>query len=257
MECPSGCACDAEDETGFIIQCHKLGWTAFPVFTDLVGVGRLSFDENDITECLPGMLATKPSGVTGLNFQHNRISRIDPGAFKWFPNVSLLLLSSNELTEIATGCLEDLPRLAIFHIPNNKFRALPTFPALPITTLKLDNNHLMVKPTRQLFSNVVATLRILSIQNIGLNNLGLDADLLSEMSALVSLDLTDNDLSELPDTLFDGLKNLSTVAMPVMQFWGRSVGPRVNLSFVQTNLFRKVPFAIIKALQVNLRFLYA
>ena len=160
-----------------------------------------------------------------LRLEDNEISTIEIGVFDGFTTLVTLDLGDNQLASLPPGIFEHTTALATLELHNNKLTSLDAhiFRTLVVlATLELDNNELTELPA-EIFVNEFPNgviqhmneLNTLLLQGNRLSSLpdgifsGLTAS--SGFPSLATLDLSDNELSDLPVELFPLRRHLCTL----------------------------------------------
>ncbi|CAH1642848.1 unnamed protein product [Spodoptera littoralis] len=152
------------------------------IFAGLHKLKMLNFWGNSLSDVEVDSLLGLDS-LENLSFTTSRLANISPGAFKHVPNLKSLYIMKNRIEEIAPGLLTNLTQLENITIQLNDIK------------LHLHSN---------------------SITNLpGLKNLiikdcfaELPKDLITGCEALITLDLSQNRITGIPDNFFKDLKNL-------------------------------------------------
>ena len=189
------------------------------------------------------------SRLNGINMSRNNLSALPDGVFDGLSRLQIINMNHNNLSALPDGVFDDLSRLFSIKLRRNNLSTLPdgVFSDLgDLQVLYLDANHLSELPP-----GVFDDLTNLVYLNLGQNGLsGLPADVFDELSNLVhlylsfnnnpdpavypentldeddlpagafgnlsklrKLDLSDNNLSVLPDGWFTGLTSLVNVKL--------------------------------------------
>ena len=189
------------------------------------------------------------SRLNGINMSRNNLSALPDGVFDGLSRLQIINMNHNNLSALPDGVFDDLSRLFSIKLRRNNLSTLPdgVFSDLgDLQVLYLDANHLSELP-----AGVFDDLTNLFYLNLGQNGLSelpagvfdelsnlvhlylsfnnnpdpavypentldeddLSAGVLGNLSKLRKLDLSDNNLSVLPDGWFTGLTSLVNVKL--------------------------------------------
>ena len=189
------------------------------------------------------------SRLNGINMSRNNLSALPDGVFDGLSRLQIINMNHNNLSALPDGVFDDLSRLFSIKLRRNNLSTLPdgVFSDLgDLQVLYLDANHLSELP-----AGVFDDLTNLVYLNLGQNGLSelpagvfdelsnlvhlylsfnnnpdpavypentldeddLSAGVLGNLSKLRKLDLSDNNLSVLPDGWFTGLTSLVNVKL--------------------------------------------
>ena len=156
------------------------------------------------------------TNLTSMRLQDNQITAIEDGVFDGFTSLVALNLADNQLASLPPGIFEHTTALATLELHNNKLTSLDAhlFRTLTVlATLELNDNELTTLP-KEIFVNefpndmvqYMSELRTLLLRGNRLSSLpdGIFSGLTisSGLPKLESLELGDNELSDLPVELF-------------------------------------------------------
>jgi len=162
---------------------------------DLGSLGKVSFAENKLT-ALPPAILMQLGSVTDLDVSSNRLREL-PHELQALTALTDLNASRNQLTEIP-GCLTGMPSLRRLDLGGNEItRPRASMPALPaLNELHLSSNGMVALPSG------LSCLPGLSVLNVSQNKLTAlpEQDILA-LKSLQSLDVSNNDLKELPHSM--------------------------------------------------------
>ena len=161
------------------IASHLLGDETFAGLTNLHALD-LSF--NHLSSIDTSVFATMTS-LRLLNLQHNNVHTISSAAFSPLKSLQILSMSFNNIERVEVAAFDGLSSL---------------------TSLSLDHNGLRSLHQDQFLSSS-RTLEDLSLND---NHLTQVPQTLSHLTQLRTLDLGENEISELKETEFDNLKQL-------------------------------------------------
>ncbi|XP_043945268.1 vasorin [Protopterus annectens] len=212
--CPTGCICMVENTVFCVTKKAALIPNGIPADTEklyLFEVGITTLDEQDFL----GL-----SQLQFLDLSQNKISDLKKNIFHQLPSLRNLDLSSNQITEISNETFSGLHLLERLYLDNNKIQHIhpSAFDTLEmLLELKLQNNQLHVVPPLKLPSlllldisgnkiplltrDIFLSVNIESLKIAGLGITSLDEDLFENLKNLHELDLSDNQLQNVPAAL--------------------------------------------------------
>jgi Leucine-rich repeat (LRR) protein len=221
--CPATCDClNITGSPNIDIVCERVGYTTPPLSVLQPNAVSLSLSHNNITQLPADMLATsvQPT-LLRLYFVNNRISDVSYRAFRWFPNLELLLLSFNLVATIPPGTFEFTPNLVILSLSYNSLTMVPQFPVLP----KLSSLYMEQLPLTSVFyssfSGIAPTLNALYMKRSLRSLFFLSAgSFLTGFTELQTVDLSENSLTSLPDDFFSScVGTIANVNLTVGHGW--------------------------------------
>ncbi|KAL1492712.1 hypothetical protein ABEB36_010928 [Hypothenemus hampei] len=225
---PSACQCAYRTR----VYCNHAGFLDIP--RDISRkVDYLVLQNNTINILRKSSLF--PYNLTMLQLENNRLTTVEPGAFKEQRHLNKLFLMSNNLKTLPAGTFEGLSRLEWLHIDKNlledidmsslevmkeikwinmSFNKLTfdygeSFPSLPkLQELYLNNNHLK-SITNYTFYNLTG-LDLLALKG---NLIGtIDSGAFLSLNRLKELDLSSNSLKVLPENVFASQQQLTKLS---------------------------------------------
>ncbi|XP_061575082.1 LOW QUALITY PROTEIN: toll-like receptor 3 [Cololabis saira] len=214
---------------------------------DLSRCSYIHTPQREITNMTFISLAKSP--LRKLNLARNTLAKINPGSFSVLRNLTTLNLDYNFLKQTLTGSeLEGLDQLQELHITNNyqsidltsgsftsvssltvltlgkslKAEALkqdpsPFWPLSSLTVLDLSNNN--IANIRENTLGGLVNLRVLKLQHNNfarlwkMANLGGPVLFLKDTQQLVTLQMDNNGLDEIPKDAFKGLNDLRELSL--------------------------------------------
>ncbi|NXP55290.1 TLR3 protein, partial [Heliornis fulica] len=126
------------------------------------------------------------SSLQLLNLTKTRISRIETGAFSSLGHLKILDLGLNEISQELTG---------------HEFKGLDNIEDIYLSY----NNNLTLRSESFIF---VPSLRKLMLRKVGCSNLALSPSPFHPLQNLTVLDISNNNIANIKEDLFDGLHNL-------------------------------------------------
>ncbi|XP_054828923.1 toll-like receptor 5 [Eublepharis macularius] len=137
------------------------------------------------------------SSTFSLDMSHGFLNELVPSVFSGFPDLQVLLLRSNQITEIHDGAFISLNQLRVLDLSNNLLgelytKALQSLRSSPLQSLILKSNH-------------IGTVQ---------------QDALIGLDFLQFLDLQDNALSQVPKGKLSSLRHLMLGQNRIRDAWG-------------------------------------
>ncbi|KAH9488198.1 hypothetical protein Btru_064369, partial [Bulinus truncatus] len=148
--------------------------------------------------------------VIYLNLSQNEVTRLDRTTLSSAPNLEQLSFSDNQLVDVAPEAFSGNPDLLVLRLDNNQLRTLSnrTFYGLrSLMYLHLSNNSF----TDQLLVNSAVFFGCSNISYLTLENCQITSfhvDTFSSLTSLVSLIMSSNKLTHIPDGAFRNLQKL-------------------------------------------------
>ncbi|RHY31494.1 hypothetical protein DYB32_003452, partial [Aphanomyces invadans] len=181
-----------------------------------------------------------------LTAQNNNIDRI-PLSFKDLRQIATLDLSKNQITSLI-GCLKNNERLKFLDLRQNR---LGTFPELPyectLDTLFLGFNQLTTINAESL----VRAKDHLTILDIRDNKLAVLPDDICQLHRLKTLDVSNNDLSDLPPAL-TSIRCLNRFSKVPLDFWRRDpMVEKLQVLDLSKNGLALVPFDVATCVNLH------
>uniref|UniRef100_UPI0037E7A194 vasorin-like n=1 Tax=Semicossyphus pulcher TaxID=241346 RepID=UPI0037E7A194 len=230
-DCPVDCACHVQDS----IFCNQRRSSTVPrvptttqnlyIFEngidtlsqdDFKGLGELEMldlSQNELTE-IPDDVFEMLSKLKNLDLSSNQITHISKGSFSGLVQLERLYLHANRIQSIHLEAFEGLEMLLELKLQGNQLSSLPSlhFPRL----LLLDVSHNNI-PTLGPSDLQTPHLEALKISSLGLTSV--DEDLIASLGNLHELDISTNQLTEVPQALkqnsLKGLIKLSLATNPL------------------------------------------
>ncbi|KAM6962426.1 podocan [Aplochiton taeniatus] len=146
-----------------------------------------------------------PSSLVSADFAANQLTKIHPFTFGQKPQLKSVYLHNNKLTDagLPEHMFNGSDRLEILIMSSNFLHHVPRNLPSALHRLHLKNNKLEKIPTGVF--NSLSNLRELYLQGNLLTNNGMDNESFSQLSSLECLDLSNNNLSVVPQGLPRGL----------------------------------------------------
>ncbi|XP_029284156.1 vasorin-like [Cottoperca gobio] len=230
-DCPDDCSCQSQDSI-FCINRRSSIVPRVPASTQNLyifqnGINSLSQDdfrglgEMELLDLSQNELAEIPDGVfemlsklKNLDLSTNHISHISKDSFSGLVQLERLYLHANRIQSIHVAAFEGLEMLLELKLQGNQLTSLPSlnFPRL----LLLDLSYNII-PTLGPSDLQTPHLEALKVASLGLTSV--DEDLIASLGNLHELDISTNQLTEVPQALMQdslkGLIKLSLAANPL------------------------------------------
>ncbi|CAN9510608.1 unnamed protein product [Ophioblennius macclurei] len=182
-------------------------------FKGLVELELLDLSQNDLTE-IPNGVFQMLSQLKNLDLSSNHITHISKDSFSGLVQLERLYLHANRIQIIHMEAFEGLEMLLELKLQANQLTSLPTFRFPRLLLLDLSQNNIPTLGPSDLQTPHLETLKVASI---GLTSL--DEDLVASLENLHELDISTNQLAEVPQALkqdsLKGLTKLSLAANPL------------------------------------------
>ncbi|XP_070781328.1 vasorin-like [Enoplosus armatus] len=225
-DCPADCSCQGQGSI-FCIHRHSSTVPRVPTTTqnlyifqngidtlsqdDFKGLGELEMldlSQNELTE-IPDSVFEMLSKLRNLDLSSNYISHISKDSFSGLVQLERLYLHANRIQSIHLEAFEGLEMLLELKLQGNQLTSLPSlhFPRLLLLDLSY-NNILTVGPS----DLQTPHLEALKVASLGLTSV--DEHLIASLGNLHELDLSTNQLTEVPQALKqDSLKGLIKLSL--------------------------------------------
>ncbi|XP_072303902.1 TLR4 interactor with leucine rich repeats [Eucyclogobius newberryi] len=232
--CPERCDC----QHPIHIICTNRGLRHIPQdgSLNLEDVMVFSLGGNFITNISAHDLA-RYGNLKRLNLQYNQIRSIHPKAFENLSKLEELYLGHNNLSSIPSGTLQSLEKLTILYGNDNEIKRIPSelFANLDtLVKLRLDGNalqivkdtdfksltnlhylHLELNQLQHIHPHAFSWLSNLRFLNLSHNKQKAlrNSHVFSQLKALTTLLLSDNEIQYVAKGIFQNLHKLSTLAL--------------------------------------------
>lgn len=230
-DCPADCSCQGQDSI-FCINRRSRTVPRVPnsirnLYIFQNGIDTLSQDDFEglgqleLLDLSQNELAEFPDGVFGmlsklknLDLSSNHITQIHKDSFSGLVQLERLYLHRNRIQSIHLEAFEGLEMLLELKLQGNQLSSLPSlhFPGLLLLDLSYNNI-----PTLGPLDLQTPRLEALKVASLGLTSL--DEDLVASLGNLHELDISMNELIEVPQALkqdsLKGLIKLSLAANPL------------------------------------------
>lgn len=220
--CPTDCTCTANYFTIFCIQRHSTTVPVAPVstkelyifqngiqtlteddFSGLVDLELLDMSQNELRE-IPDWVFGRLSKLKNLDLSTNHITHISKHSFSGLVQLERLYLHANRIQSIHLEAFEGLEKLLELKLYGNQLSSLPSLQLPKLLLLDLSKNNI---PTLGPADLQAPHLESLKLGSLGLTTL--DEDLIASFRNLHDLDISMNQLTEVPQALRqDSLKGL-------------------------------------------------
>lgn len=194
-----------------ITKLERRAFGSLPIVFDL------DLDQNQIdnvtVSAFDGMLQ-----LLRLNMSHNRIEKLAPEVFKGCVSLQSLDLSYNQLTALENkthGVLEDLLSLERINLSHNSLsfindRTFPKSPYIPYKLTRVDLSYNLIPVLTGTFDDGMSKVEWLSLRHNIINEIR--PNVISNITRLRFLDLSENQLQKLPRGVFSGHPTTTTTA---------------------------------------------
>ncbi|XP_017574215.1 podocan isoform X1 [Pygocentrus nattereri] len=173
-----------------------------------------------------------PPALVSADFAANQLTKIYPYTFGQKPALKSVYLHNNKLTEagLPEGMFNGSDNLEVLIMSSNFLRYVPKGLPSALYRLHLKNNKLEKIPAGA-FENL-SQLRELYLQNNLLSNDGMDNNTFSHLTSLEYLDLSNNNLTEVPSGLPRSLVLLHLEKNSISRIPADALTPIRNLEYL-------------------------
>uniref|UniRef100_A0A8C3AL89 TLR4 interactor with leucine rich repeats n=1 Tax=Cyclopterus lumpus TaxID=8103 RepID=A0A8C3AL89_CYCLU len=221
---------------------------------------------------------TRYSNLIRLNLQYNQIQTIHPKAFEKLSKLEELYLGHNRLSNIPTGTLQSLKKLTILCGNNNDIKKITPelFTDLDnLVKLRLDGNsiavlqdsvfrslaslhylHLESNKLQHIHRNAFSKLTNLRFLNLAHNKQSAVRNALtfSQLTALTTLLLSENEIQYIGDHVFQNLRKLSKLSLSNNRISRLDSGALKGLSslrelLIDGNELEEIPAGLLDSLE--------
>ncbi|XP_039559738.1 podocan-like [Passer montanus] len=162
------------------------------VFSKLKNLKKLHINYNNLTEAVGPL----PKTLDDLQLSHNKITKVNPGAFEGLMNLTVIHLQNNQLkADSISGAFKGLNSLLYLDLSFNQLTKLPTGLPHSLLMLYFDNNQISNIPD-EYFQGFKA-LQYLRLSHNKLTDSGIPGNVFN-ITSLVELDLSFNQLKSIP-----------------------------------------------------------
>lgn len=238
----------------FIENVHAAAFADLHSLRDLnFSMNRLSSFDNILLQILPALsqlnlsynnistvghtIRENAEELISLDLSHNRISELSKGFIESLPNLQYLDLSFNDIRFLNESFVQ-LRSLKTFYINNNHLRSL-NLQMLPTSLIQLHCGFNVIDKVYYITSAI-------EILNIEYNRISKIEENVTSLNRLQHLNISGNELSELPETVFERLKILDLSAnkfLKVPEPLSSQNFPRLRELNVSHNSIRNLMFA--------------
>ncbi|XP_035494499.1 vasorin-like [Scophthalmus maximus] len=230
-DCPADCSCPIPDSI-FCINRRSgtvphVPTTSKELYIFQNGINTLSQDdfkglvELEMLDLSQNKLAEIPDGVfemlsklKNLDLSSNHITHISKGSFSGLVQLERLYLHGNTIQSIHLEAFEGLEMLLELKLQGNQLTSLPSLHFPSLLLLDLSNNNIPALGPSDLQTPHLEALKVASL---GLTSV--DEDLIASLGNLHELDISMNQLTEVPHALKqDSLKGLIKLNLAANQF---------------------------------------
>ncbi|KAM7419716.1 hypothetical protein PAMA_016686 [Pampus argenteus] len=225
-ECPADCSCQAYGSI-FCIQRKSSTVPQVPTSTqklyifqngieslaqdDFRGLGELEMldlSQNELAEVPDGVFEML-SKLKNLDLSSNQITHISKESFSGLVQLERLYLHANRIQSIHLEAFDGLDMLLELKLQGNQLTSLPNLHFPRLLLLELSHNNI---PTLGPSDLQTPQLEALKVASLGL--ISVDEDLIASLGNLHELDISINQLTEVPQALKqDSLKGLIKLSL--------------------------------------------
>ncbi|KAL6724265.1 hypothetical protein Aduo_019169 [Ancylostoma duodenale] len=171
-----------------------------------------------------------------LYLTNNRISKLTPHQFASFDQIEMIDLTGNEITDIPSECMAQLPQLRQLFLGGNRIQTIGknAFANSSIVILSLVNNQL--KEITEGMLDGMPNLQSVVFKNNKINSIHQNA--FYNAPSIVMIDLSDNQLFDLPPSTFLAQLNLQMIDLrnnKIIRTPYAAFNRRVGTVFLQEN----------------------
>ncbi|KAI3358016.1 hypothetical protein L3Q82_003038 [Scortum barcoo] len=273
--CPERCDCQHPQH----LMCANRGLRAVPKPSARVPEEALIFSlGGNFISNISAFDFTRYSNLVRLNLQYNQIQTINPKAFEKLSKLEELYLGHNLLSNIPTGTLQPLKKLTILYGNNNDIQKVTPelFANLDnLVKLRLDGNsievlqdsvfksltslhylHLEYNSLQQIHRNTFSKLTNLRFLNLAHNKQSALRSTLtfSQLRALTTLLLSENEIQHVGNHVFQNLKKLSKLSLSNNRIARLDAGALKGLSslrefLIDGNELEEIPAGLLDSLE--------
>ncbi|XP_030582906.1 vasorin-like [Archocentrus centrarchus] len=182
-------------------------------FRGLVELQMLDLSQNELTE-IPDGVFEMLSDLKNLDLSSNHITHISKGSFSGMVQLERLYLHANRIQSIHLEAFEGLEKLLELKLQGNQLTSLPSLQFPSLLLLDLSSNNIPTLNPSDLQTPHLETLKVASLKLTTV-----DEDLIASLKNLHELDISSNQLDEVPWALnqdfLKGLTKLSLAGNPL------------------------------------------
>ncbi|CAL8331527.1 unnamed protein product [Merluccius merluccius] len=213
-DCPSDCTCNPQATIFCITRSSTTMPSRVPIYTKalyvfqngintlaqenfsgLVQLEMLDLSQNELTQ-VPDDVFKPLSELKNLDLSSNHITNISKGSFSGLYQLERLYLYSNRIQSIQSDAFEGLEMLLELKLQKNLLTTLPSLRLPMLLLLDLSYNKI---PTLRPSDLQTPHIEALKMTSLGL--MSLDEELLASFKNLHDLDISSNELTEVPVAL--------------------------------------------------------
>ncbi|XP_023286960.1 vasorin-like [Seriola lalandi dorsalis] len=229
-DCPTDCSCPLQDSIFCInrrsstvprapattreLYIFQIGISTLSQedFKGMVELEMLDLSQNELAE-IPDGVFEMLSKLKNLDLSSNHITHISKDSFSGLVQLERLYLHANRIQSIHLDAFEGLEMLLELKLQGNQLTSLPFLHFPRLLLLDLSNNNI---PNLGVSDLQTPHLEAFKVASLGLTSL--DVDLIASLGNLHELDISLNQLAEVPQALkqdsLKGLIKLSLAANP-------------------------------------------
>lgn len=273
--CPERCDCQQPHH----LLCTNRGLRAVPKASVSVPEEVLIFNlGGNFINNISAFDFTRYSDLVRLNLQFNQIQNVHPKAFEKLTKLEELYLGHNLLSDVPAGTLQTLRKLTILYGNNNDIKKVTPelFTNLDnLVKLRLDGNsievlqdsvfkslsslhylHLEFNKLHHIHRNAFSKLANLRFLNLAHNKQSALRSLLtfSQLKALTTLLLSENEIQSIGNNVFQSLKKLSKLSLSNNRISHLESGALTGLSslrelLIDGNALEEIPAGLLDPLE--------
>uniref|UniRef100_A0A3P8W6W2 TLR4 interactor with leucine rich repeats n=1 Tax=Cynoglossus semilaevis TaxID=244447 RepID=A0A3P8W6W2_CYNSE len=273
--CPERCDCQQPHH----LLCTNRGLRAVPKASVSVPEEVLIFNlGGNFINNISAFDFTRYSDLVRLNLQFNQIQNVHPKAFEKLTKLEELYLGHNLLSDVPAGTLQTLRKLTILYGNNNDIKKVTPelFTNLDnLVKLRLDGNsievlqdsvfkslsslhylHLEFNKLLHIHRNAFSKLANLRFLNLAHNKQSALRSLLtfSQLKALTTLLLSENEIQSIGNNVFQSLKKLSKLSLSNNRISHLESGALTGLSslrelLIDGNALEEIPAGLLDPLE--------
>ncbi|CAJ0935773.1 unnamed protein product, partial [Ranitomeya imitator] len=242
-----------------VLKYNNISSLGQGIFDDLHNLEELYLNLNKLSSFPPGIFDALGK-LKILHLAKNKLTQLPVDIFSKLLNLKVLRLYENELTELPQGLVDNNKNLTEFNMYNNRIKLWPPNFLSNLANLEkllLDGNLLEELPNKMLFGlNKIKQLKM------NANKLKMLPDEITDGINVIELDLSQNELTDIPATAFNNFRSLKKLVLSSNQITmlnkeifldlGRLTELNMEhnyLSSLQDDVFSSLP--VLKTLRLN------
>lgn len=217
------------------LEANSLTVIRNKTFAGTKNLQRLDLSRNQISDIETGSFAHM-SKLKIIHLNQNRIARLQAGVFSGFRAIERIDLSVNAISDIESGVFDNLMKLNILELGFNQLLAIPELLAIPnLGSLFVASNRI------EKIELSLGDLTQLTVLDLSFNPIRyIDDDVISNLTALQSLEFRGCNLTELNEATF-----ANKLALQILDL------SENNLTTIDLNVFAPLESLRILRLEAN------